>query len=102
MKNGSLKNSITFLFLALFITAKMAGLHVFSHTDDENHGVDCAICVHINTNNLTPSITPDSQDLVIENIEYFQPEKITEAYDFVVSSVISADQLLSRPPPSLF
>ncbi len=46
-----------------------AGLHVFSHTNEENHTVDYAMCIHINTNNLTPAITPDSQDFTIENTE---------------------------------
>jgi len=101
MKNGRLKNSITFLFLALFFIAKMAGLHVLSHSNEENHAVDCAICIHVNTNNLTPAITPDLQDYTIKNTEPLVQRAITENYSFISLSSISTDQLFSRPPPFL-
>lgn len=78
-----------------------AGLHVFSHANEENHTVDCAICIHINTNNLTPAITPDSQDFTIENTEPIVQREIVENYNFIISSTIAADQLFSRPPPFL-
>ncbi|CAM3626085.1 DUF2946 domain-containing protein [Zobellia roscoffensis] len=99
MKIGRLRNSITFLLLALFITTKMAGLHVFSHIDEDDHGVECSICVHVNAINSTPAITPDSQGPVIENKAYVPHEAITEIYRFLVSSSIAPDQLFSRPPP---
>lgn len=101
MKNGRLKNSVAFLLLALFLLGKMAGLHVFSHTDEENHAVDCAICIHINTNNLTPAISPDYQDFTIKNTEPLVQGEIIENYNFIISSSIDTDQLFSRPPPFL-
>ena len=99
MKIGRLRNSITFLLLALFITTKMAGLHVFSHTDEDDHGVECSICLHVNAINLTPAITPESPNSVIQNTTYLLQETATEIYSFVGSSLIATDQLFSRPPP---
>ncbi len=101
MKHGRLKNSITYLLLVLFISMKMAGLHVLSHTNDKDHAVHCTICDHAITNNLTPALTPDSQDFIIENTEPIVQSEITENYSFIISSTIATDQLFSRPPPFL-
>tara|TARA_R110002049_G_scaffold47596_2_gene137108 strand:- start:267631 stop:267879 length:249 start_codon:yes stop_codon:yes gene_type:complete len=80
---------------------KMAGLHVLSHTNDKDHAVHCTICDHAITNNLTPALTPDSQDFIIENTEPIVQSEITENYSFIISSTIATDQLFSRPPPFL-
>tara|TARA_R110002049_G_scaffold47596_2_gene137098 strand:- start:255529 stop:255843 length:315 start_codon:yes stop_codon:yes gene_type:complete len=100
VKNGRLKNSIPYLFLVLFLSMKMAGLHVLSHTDEENHAVDCAICIHVNTNNLTPTITPDFQDFTIENTEFTAHKERFKSYNFIALSDLVSGQLFSRPPPS--
>lgn len=101
MKNSRLKNSIGMLFLALFLTMKMAGLHVLSHTDDKEHAVHCYICDHVVSYNLTPAISQDILDYGIKNTEFPHPIEEFENYHFVVSSTIPQDQLLSRPPPAL-
>ncbi|MBT9190478.1 hypothetical protein [Zobellia russellii] len=77
----------------------MAGLHLFSHTDEDDHGVECCICLHVNTINLTPATTPESQYSAIQNTTYLLQETVTEIYSFVGSSSIATDQLFSRPPP---
>lgn len=79
----------------------MAGLHALSHENDDNHGVDCAICIHVNTNNLTPTIAPDLQDCAFENTEFIVQKETTSFYSFVVTNTIASDQLFSRPPPTL-
>lgn len=101
MKNVRLKNSITYLLLVLFISMKMAGLHVLSHTDDKDHAIHCTICDHAITHNLTPALSPDPQDFAIENTEQLVQREITENYNFSISSTIASDQLFSRPPPFL-
>lgn len=101
MKNGRLKNSITCLFLVLFISMKMAGLHVLSHTNDKDHAIHCTICDHAITHNLTPALTPDLQDFTIENTEPIVQREIIKNYNFIISSTIATDQLFSRPPPFL-
>lgn len=94
MKNGRIKNSI--IFHLDFTTTKMAGLHVSSYTDEDKHGVECSICALVNTFNLTPAITPNSQKTTIENTVYLFQEAITESYSSVASRTIASDQLFSR------
>lgn len=101
MKNSRLKNSFSILFLALFLTMKMAGLHVLSHTDDKEHALHCYICDHAVSHNLTPAISPDIPDYGIKNTEFSLQIEKPENYHFVVSSTIAPDQLFSRPPPAL-
>ena len=69
MKNSRLKNSITYLFLVLFLSMKMAGLHVLSHSDDNEHAISCTICDHAITNNLTPVLAAEIQDFTIQTTE---------------------------------
>lgn len=101
MKTSWFKKSITYLFLALFFTMEMASVHAWSHINDDDHGVDCTICIQINTNNLTPAISPDLQYSPIEYVEFTVKKDITNSYSFVASNTIASDQLFSRPPPSL-
>ncbi|WP_148868910.1 hypothetical protein [Tenacibaculum adriaticum] len=77
----------------------MTGLHVLSHTNDKDHVVDCTICDHAITHNLTPVLTPDLQDFTIENTEPVVQREITKNYNFIISSTIASYQLFSRPPP---
>ncbi|MDD7884477.1 hypothetical protein [Flavivirga sp. 57AJ16] len=77
----------------------MAGLHALSHTNDKDHAVHCTICDHAITNNLTPALTPDSQDFTIENTEPIVQREVTRNYNLIISSTIATDQLFSRPPP---
>ena len=39
MKANRLKNSISFIFLALFLATKLIGLHVLTHDDDTDYAV---------------------------------------------------------------
>ena len=101
VKNGPLKNSITYFLLFLLISMKMAGLHVLSHTDDKDHAIHCSICDQAISNNLTPALAPEEQDFTIANTEPIFRTGIIENYHFIVSNTIATDQLFSRPPPSL-
>ena len=101
MKTRWFKNTITYLFLALFFTMKMAGFHALSHTNDDDHGVDCAICIHVNTTNLTPALSPDFEYSPIEYVEFTIKTEVINSYSFVASNAIASNQLFSRPPPSL-
>lgn len=101
MKISRLKNSITLFFLALFLMMKMGGLHVLVHTDDSDHDLDCIICDHTITHNLTPILNPDLQDFSIENIKFLVQIETAKNYTFIISSTIASYQLFSRPPPFL-
>lgn len=101
MKISPIKNSITFVFIALFFTMKMAGLHMLSHTNDEDHEIHCAICDYAITHNLTPLLTLNLQDFTIENREPIVLGQINKSYSFIITSTIATNQLFSRPPPFL-
>ncbi|UMB59295.1 hypothetical protein MHL31_09405 [Lutibacter sp. A80] len=98
---ANLKNSITYLFLVLFISIKMTGIHALLHNDDDEHALHCVICENAITHNLTPAITPDSEDFTIENIEFVTPKNLIKHYSFISLTTIESNQLFSRPPPSL-
>jgi hypothetical protein len=102
MKRNTTKNNIIFLFLTLFLLIKIAGLHVLSHTDSEDDIEHCIVCDIAVTHNLTPVITPNSNDFLIVNITFFDKKNIFNVYNFAVSSALTTDQLFPRPPPSLF
>ena len=99
MKSDRLKNSITCLLLVIFISMKMAGLHMLSHSDDKNHPLDCTTCDYVISHNLTPTLPFNIIDYTFKEIKYsIQIEKL-ENYNFLISSTIASNQLFSRPPP---
>ena len=101
MKTNRIKNSITYFLLVIFFSMKMAGFHVMSHANDDDHAVHCNICDHAITNNLTPVINPIFYSFSLDDIEYFLPKEINQHYKFILVSSSSKDQLFSRPPPFL-
>ena len=100
MISGYLKNSITYLFLALFLSMKMASFHVITHAEDKEHALHCTICDHIITNS-TPVVAADVTEFTFENTEFAIPNQVTNHYSFEISSGIASGQLFSRPPPFL-
>lgn len=101
MEKNHLKNSIAYLFLVIFISMKMTGLHALTHTDHKDHSQYCTICLHTVKHSSTPAQTPASLDYTIENNEYITQREINETYTFIASIEIAPDQLFSRPPPFL-
>ncbi|REH50518.1 hypothetical protein C7448_104130 [Tenacibaculum gallaicum] len=101
MESNRLKNSIAYLFLVLFLSMKVGGLHVLSHTDDKDHTSHCTICDHAVASDLTPLVTPDTLDFSVENNEYVVLREVIKDYNFIISGIITTGELFSRPPPSL-
>lgn len=101
MKVSRIKNSIAFLFLVLFLSMKMVGLHALFHADDNEHVVHCNICDHAIVHNLTPTLTSDIQCFKVENVEFIVRGTVTANYRFIIFNTISVSQLFSRPPPFL-
>jgi len=101
MKNSCLRYNITYLLFILFISMKMVGLHFLSHINEEGHGVPCTICDDAIINNLTPTLTTDSQYFTIKNYDLVVQRGVTENYNSSISSIITKDKPFTRPPPSL-
>jgi len=95
----SRKKNITYLFLVLFLSMKMTGLHAMSHIDEKEHAVQCIICDHTIVDNLTPTITPDLVRLEINAVAFVIQKEITTLYNCVFSRNIFLRELFSRPPP---
>ncbi len=101
MKISHIKNSITLFFLALFLTMKMAGLHVLVHTEDSDHDLNCVICDYTTAYNLTLILNPDLQCFIIETTEFIVQREITKNYSFIAVNTIAKNEFFSRPPPFL-
>ncbi|MGS2762794.1 hypothetical protein [Sinomicrobium sp. M5D2P9] len=100
MKVSRIKNSVTYLFLVLFIGMKMAGLHVLTHNDDKDHLVHCAVCDHIITGNHTPVLPSDTEEFRLQNEEPVVVKEIAGEYHFVYGNTDIPNHLFSRPPPA--
>lgn len=98
MKIGHLKNYIAYTFVAIFLSLKVAGMHVFTH--DDNDAVEhCEVCNLVSTNNLTPIINDTAQDYVGNNYEFCLQRKVISHYHFDYSTATNITSLFSRPPP---
>ena len=78
----------------------MVGLHTFMHAEDDDHATPCAVCEHAITQNLTPFISPQGEELVIAINPIIVIKETRTAYNFLVSFCIATNQLFSRPPPA--
>ncbi|MDO6739425.1 hypothetical protein [Wenyingzhuangia sp. 2_MG-2023] len=100
MKFSTIKNSITFLFLFLFLSVKMAGLHAFFHADEQDDDTTtCLVCEHTVVHNLTPILDTSIQEYKIEQQELYLYNDVIGCNNFIVLSSIPVNQLFSRPPP---
>ena len=97
---GTRYNYITvYLFLALFLSTKMAGLHVLTHESDSDHLAHCITCELAVINNLTPVIPAEPTDFACTNVEIVVQNEATVYIDVYIDQSITPDQLFTRPPP---
>ena len=101
MKSNRLKNSISFIFLALFLATKLIGLHVLTHDDDSDYVDHCAICHNIAVDIHTPAVLDDTGELLSPTIEFVPQNEVVTGYDFQVSASTWPSLHFSRPPPSI-
>jgi len=99
MKLSCYKKNITSLLLVLFLAMKITSLHAISHIDDADQEDTCAICKHAIAYNLTPTISPNSNDFKVENSSFLIPLVVTNNYHYDMVRTIVTRALFSRPPP---
>lgn len=92
---------MTYFFLVLVLSVKMAGLHVLSHSNDQDHALHCSICDQAIVQDLAPALPVELPDFSLENNEFVVQQELATRYNFVVSNTLPSNQLFSRPPPSL-
>jgi|SRR5688572_24404024 len=101
MRVNNFKNIIAYLLLGIFISVKVAGFHVFNHSDEKAGEIEhCDTCDFITINNLTPLINDNLSNVEFNNLEFFT-YTIKNHYFFIYSNTLTNDCLFSRPPPTL-
>src|SRR5688572_24960971 len=101
MRVNNFKNIIAYLLLGIFISVKVAGFHVFNHSDENEDNIEhCETCDFITINNLTPLINDNFQNVEFNNLEFFT-YGIKNNYFFIYNNTLTNDCLFSRPPPIL-
>ncbi|WP_143273608.1 hypothetical protein [Aquimarina sp. MAR_2010_214] len=99
MEIGHLKNYIAYTFIVIFLSLKVAGLHVITH--DDNTIEHCEVCDLVTVNNLTPAINDVAQNYIGNNYEFHFQKEVISRYNFVYSTATNFTNLFSRPPPFL-
>lgn len=94
-----IKCSITYLFLALFVSMQVAGLHVLTHIDENDGIVHCTLCDYTIVNNQTPLLPPDTQEFNLEQVVFVIKKEATGEFHFVYCDTALPNHLFSRPPP---
>lgn len=100
MLSNRLKNSISFLILALFLATKLIGLHMLTHDDSGNED-RCVVCYNIAAESHTPAVPDDPEKLLFTTIEIVSQNEVVTGYDFQVSTNTCPRFFFSRPPPSI-
>ncbi len=98
MKLGHFKNYITYTFVAIFFSLKVANLHVLTHSDNDDVE-HCEVCNVVSINNLTPVINDTAQGYIGNNYEFYFKREVIRYYNFVYRTTTSITKLFSRPPP---
>ena len=101
MRVNNFKNIIAYLLLGIFISVKVAGFHVFNHSDNKADEIEhCETCDFITINNLTPLTNANLQNVEFNILELFT-YSTKNPYFFIYCSTLTNDCLFSRPPPTL-
>ncbi|MBW8244219.1 hypothetical protein K1F50_15530 [Muricauda oceani] len=99
MRQSSFKISISILFLAIFLTLKIAGLHSFAHLGDGDHPQQCDVCDMVVASQCLPIASFQSEEITFYNGDFLIVKTNPEVYCFVPVNKISVNLLFSRPPP---
>lgn len=94
------KNRIVYLFLALFVSMQVTGLHVLTHMDDDDGIVHCALCDYTIVNNQTPLLSPDTQEFNLGQVVFITKKETTREFHFIYCDTAIPNHLFSRPPPA--
>lgn len=100
MEKKVVQYSITFFFLGLFLTLKIAGLHSFTHHgNDDDHAKPCDVCDMVVANQCLPLSSCKSEEITFDIGECFIPKTKPNVCSSILVNRISINLLFSRPPP---
>ncbi|MDF0717479.1 hypothetical protein PY092_15045 [Muricauda sp. 334s03] len=100
MKRSSLKVSISILFLALFLMARVgSGIHHLAHHGEKGHISHCDVCELVMANHYFPIAPLEFYEYTYKNLEIPNHRDRFEGYTSVHHNKILINRLFSRPPP---
>ena len=92
--------NIAYLLLTLFFFLKIAVVHSFTHSDDNEEIEQCTICDNMVAQNAVPFITPDFVEFSTKKVAFYQRDYFEKFASVFLRAAITSDQLFSRPPPT--
>jgi len=99
MKNG--KQNIALFYIALMLLFKVAGLHAFSHQNDDSNVQHCEVC-HITTAVSFIPLLGTETPVLPKTDYYFSEQKVNiTAQNVVFTKRHLSSYHFTRPPPSL-
>ncbi len=97
-----IKNRVVYLFLALFVSMQIAGLHVLAHIDnDDDHGIaHCVVCDYTIAGNQTPILSPEIVQFDTAQVVFATKKEAVGEFYFAYSDTGVPHHLFCRPPPT--
>lgn len=96
----TVKNRISFVLLALFISMKMLGLHVLTHDSDNEHLVQCKLCEQaVMGNHYQPALLSEALEFKSISSQVPVKKQTFDRYAFTFCDNFNANPIFSRPPP---
>ena len=94
-----IKHSLSLVFLALFLTTRMGGLHVLTHTDSDLND-DCPICHVLTADQQTAVVVLESEDFVPVTFYPVLQKQVLTSGVIIFQGDLHSYHLFSRPPPA--
>lgn len=98
--NAQIKQTLSLLFLAIFLITKITGLHVLTHDDSEVKD-DCAICHVLVTDQQTAVLLQESEEFVPTPFYPVFQEQQLSSRSLFYQGTLHSYHLFSRPPPAI-
>ena len=100
MHKSNRKAVIAFFFLSVFMIMRVAGIHSFSHShEDEQH---CDLCEIIVTSEQAATfITIDTAESCDNQNEFFETQNTYQTYEEPLSCIAAPRYFYNKPPPIL-
>ncbi|UII78326.1 hypothetical protein [Flagellimonas sp. CMM7] len=92
---------ILFLFVTLFLSSKVAGLHVLTHDTDDVDVQHCELCDVTSSISFTPLLSTDNEFSSPGNTLFIESKHIKGTELVVFYKKLLENSSLSRPPPQI-
>ncbi|TXE11932.1 hypothetical protein FUA26_07660 [Seonamhaeicola algicola] len=90
---------IALCLMALFLSLKVLGLHVLSHSCDDDKDLNCVVCDVVISEGVKPLLAPQETNYTFEITVFSIEKQLPIASVINIIKAIETNQLFSRPPP---